>query len=101
MLANTTNNTPKKERFTSILSNSSNKVLSSSTNVDNDLKKSNFAPYVSPSSNQQSPTNGNVSKKISFKAEIHDTNISILSAKHRENTHNKSVIPKFKKSHRV
>ena len=101
MLANTTNNTPKKERFTSILSNSSNKVLSSSTNVDNDLKKSNFAPYVSPNSNQQSPTNGNVSKETSYKSEIHDTIKSRLSAKHRENAHYESVIPKFKKSHPV
>jgi hypothetical protein len=38
--------TPKKERYTSILSNSSIKVLSSSTNLDSDLKKSNFAPFT-------------------------------------------------------
>jgi hypothetical protein len=41
-----------KERFSSILSNSSIKVLNSSTNLDSDyLKKSNFAPFSSLNSN--------------------------------------------------
>lgn len=70
---NSTNNSSQKERYTSILSNSSIKVLSSTTNLDYDLKKSNFAPYAS---NQNSPIKNNETQLTNVINDIHKPRLS-------------------------